>query len=90
MMITSKHTARALAEELDLTVTALTKLDIEALDVLERRISLITVSHLTASRESLPELLKKQVLLRELLDATAANLKVLVSVLSLEPRSETR
>ena len=88
-MTTPKHNAPLLAE-LDRTMAALTTFDVQALELMEKKIHLVTAKHLAASRESLPELLKKRALLEQLLDATAANLKVLVSVLNLEVRTETR
>lgn len=88
-MTTPTHNA-PLLRELDQTMAALTVFDLQALEVMEKKIHLVTAKHLAASRESLPELLKKQALLSQLLDATAANLKVLVSVLNLEVQMETR
>lgn len=79
-----------LLTELDQTMASLTVFDVQALEAMQRRIHLVTTRQLTASRESLPELLKKRDLLEQLLEATAANLKVLVSVLNLEVRTETR
>ena len=79
-----------LVVELDQMMAALTVFDVQALEAIQDRIYLVTAKHLAASRESLPELLKKRALLGQLLDATAANLKVLVSVLNLEVRTERR
>ncbi len=90
MTTTTNLSTIRLTEELDAANDALTALDADRLEVTEQRIRSITAAHLAASREQLPELLEKHTLLGRLLDATAANLKVLVSVLNLDAMRETR
>jgi hypothetical protein len=80
----------SLAGELDEAMVALTTFDVEGLEAMERRIETVTAAHLARCSEPLPELLEKHALLGRLLDVTAANLRVLVSVLQLEPRTERR
>lgn len=82
--------AEALSGELDEAIAALTLLDSERLTAVEDRIRRVTAAQLAKSRDQLPELMEKHMLLGQLLDVTAANLKVLVSVLSLEARTEKR
>lgn len=78
-----------LIEILDETVAALTAVDANRLEAIEDRLHIWTAESagrglaeqsLTGNREALPELLRKHTLLGELLNATAANLKVMVSV----------
>jgi hypothetical protein len=75
---------------LDETVTALTTFDATSLEAMENRLRVMTAPQLAGARESLPKTLEKHALLGQLLAATAANLKVLISVLHLESRMETR
>ncbi len=82
--------AKALTGELERTVLALTVFDIDRLEAMEARIRAVTAEHLAHRREQLPELVEKHALLGQLLEVTAANLKVLVSVLNLEARTELR
>ena len=79
-----------LASELDEATVALTEFDAERLEAVETRIRTVTAEHLTAGRESVPELLERHARLGQLLDVTAANLKVLASVLHVDARLERR
>ncbi|WP_263384271.1 hypothetical protein [Granulicella arctica] len=89
-MTTRQDGAQALSDELDQALTALTSFDVQRLEEVEDRIRAVTAEHLAHRYDLLPELTEKQARLGELLDVTAANLKVLVSVLNLEGRMETR
>jgi hypothetical protein len=80
----------SLAGELEDAMVALTTFDVERLEAMELRIKTVTAAHLARCSEPLPELLEKHALLGRLLEVTAANLRVLVSVLQLEPRTERR
>ncbi len=73
----------SLSGELDEAATALTCFDVARLEAIEVNIRTLTAAHLASGRERLPELLDKHALLGQLLAMTAANLKVLGSVLSL-------
>ncbi len=79
-----------LCSELDEAVAALTAFDVARLETVEQRMRTMTTARFAGVRESLPEISGKHALLGQLLAATAANLKVLVSVMHLEPRRETR
>jgi hypothetical protein len=81
---------QALTRELDDAVAALTAFDAERLETVETRIRAVTAEHLAASREFIPELRERHVQLGQLLDATAANLKVLASVFQVDARLERR
>jgi len=80
----------ALTRDLDEAVVALTAFDAERLEAVEMRIRAVTAEHLVASREFVPELRERHVQLGQLLDATAANLKILVSVLNVDAQLERR
>lgn len=89
MTSTSLYTP-SLAGELDEAAVALTRFDAERLEAIEVKIRTVTAAHLVSGRERLPELLDKHALLGELLAMTAANLRVLGSVLSLSGTADTR
>jgi hypothetical protein len=82
--------AAMLQGELDEAMIALTTFDAARLEAVEQRIRMMTAARLRNARESLPQIVEKHALLGQLLAATAANLKVLVSVMHLETRMETR
>ena len=82
--------ANRLAVELAETAAALTMLDADRLEAIERRVSAVTATQLAATPAMLPQLLEQHTMLGQMVEATAANLKVLVSVLNLEMCMETR
>lgn len=88
--MSSRDGATVLHEELDEAIAALTAFDAARFETIERRIHTVTAEGLAGTRELLPEIVAKHALLGQLLTATAANLKVLVSVLNLESRMEPR
>ena len=90
MMANRRNGALALSDDLDQATIALTSFDVQRLEEVEDRIRAVTAEHLAHRYDLLPALLEKQARLGELLNSTAANLKVLVSVLNLEGRTETR
>lgn len=87
-------TNRKLIGEIDETMAALARMDRERLEAVEHRLQSMSAEHLAASlareRNAAHEVLEKQLQLRRLLDATAANLKVLASVLSLKMQEEAQ
>jgi|GEM_PF-4014232 len=86
----TKPSTQALTRDLDEAVMALTAFDADRLEAVETRIRAVTAEHLVASWESVPELRERHAQLGQLLDVTAANLKVLVSVLNVDARLERR
>jgi hypothetical protein len=82
--------ARMLCNDLDEAVAALASFDLDRLDAIEHKIRATSTQHLVDVPKLLPELLAKHALLGQLLTVTETNLKVLVSVLHLESRMETR
>ena len=97
--MTTRDRWQALSRSMDEAVEGLTTFDAEGLESLEQRIRTVTAEYraqgLTADRETLAELLQKHTLLQAMLKATAANLKVVESVLdtkrtkALDRRDET-
>ena len=81
---------QALTRDLDEAVAALAVFDAERLETVETRIRAVTAEHLVVSREFVPELRERHIQLGQLLDVTAANLKVLASVLQVDARLERR
>lgn len=75
----------ALSKSMDEAVEKLTTFDAEGLESLEKRLRAVTAEYrahgMADSREKLPELLQKHSILQAVLRATAANLKVMESVL---------
>jgi hypothetical protein len=80
--------AAMLRDELDEAVAALTVFDVSRLEAMEQKIRNMTAERLASSRQMFPEILEKHALLGQLLTATEANLKVLVTVLNLESKVE--
>lgn len=89
-MTTVLKSAPSLADELDAAIAALAVFDAERLEAVERRMHTPAAERLQQTRAALPQIAERQVLLGQLLQATEANLRVLVSVLQLEPRREAR
>jgi hypothetical protein len=67
----------AVADVLDQTIQALTLMDLNKLQSLERRISLLAESNATCDREGLPSLLAKKRLLELILQSCKSNLDAL-------------
>ena len=82
--------ASELAGALDEAAAALTSFDTERLETIECRVRTLTSTQLANARGLLPKLIEKHALLGQMLDATAANLKVIVSLMNLETRTEMR
>jgi hypothetical protein len=82
--------AGTLSEELDEAMLALSVFDADRLEATMWRIHTMSAARLTSRREVLPEILEKHALFGQLLAVTAANLKVLGSVLHLASRMETQ
>ena len=81
---------QALTRDLDDAVAALAAFDAERLEAVVTRIRAVTAKHLVVSREFVLELRERHSQLGQLLDVTAANLKVLASVLQVDARLERR
>lgn len=79
--------AQLLAKELDNAVIALTVFQSDHLEAMEDRIRDVTAEQIARSRNLLPVLVERHDALGQLLAVTAANLKVLVSVFNLQPRT---
>ncbi|HEY0263718.1 MAG TPA: hypothetical protein VGC07_04275 [Granulicella sp.] len=75
-----------LGAELDAAFEALAVFDADRLEAIEQRIRSLTAERLAEVHTSLPHIAGRHAALGELLAATEANLRVLASVLSLEPR----
>ena len=68
---------QAVADVLDETIQALTLLDLNSLQALEKRISVLTKSKVACGRDSFNSILAKQRLLELLLRNCESNLEVL-------------
>jgi hypothetical protein len=75
-----------LSRTIDETVSALASFDADKLESLREHLRSITAEYLARElaegRDAVPQLLRKHTLLGEMLNATAANLKVVAAVLN--------
>ena len=85
---------KMLGQEMDEASNALAEFDVRRLEAVEQRLRGVTAEHLALSlakeTEFLPELLRRHSVLGQVIDRTAANLKVLVSVLRLRTSEVSR
>ncbi len=84
-LVAAPPASTPLSATLDETISALATFDVERLEALETQVSVLTTEYLTRElaegREAMPELLRKHTLLGEMLNATAANLRVVAAVI---------
>ena len=83
--VASRAAYGTLGGTLDETISALATFDAERLEALETQVRVLTTEYLAREladgREAMPELLRKHTLLGEMLNATAANLRVVAAVM---------
>ncbi len=84
-LVATPSASSTLGETLDETIHSLATFDADRLETLQMQVGALTTTslarELTESREAMPELLRKHTLLREMLNATTANLRVVAAVM---------